>query len=312
MKALVTGGAGFIGSHLTDSLIKNKNEVGVIDNLSTGCLENLSRHLKNPRFRFVKGNVKDLSVLKKVMKERDIIFHFAENSEIMFAAKQPTVYLENIIGTFNVLEVMRLCDVEKIVYSSSSTVIGDATVVPTPEFYGPLFPISLYGGAKAACEGLIAAYAHTYNLKFWIFRFVDIIGDRMDHGVVYDFVNKLKNDPSKLEILGNGEQLRSFLLVDECIAAMLFATNHSDTFANLLNIGSEDQISISRVAKIVADEMGLRNVRFKYAGGKRGWKGDTLTNFLSINNIKKLGWKPIHNSEESVRIATRRILKELQ
>jgi UDP-glucose 4-epimerase len=209
------------------------------------------------------------------------------------------------------LESMRRLGVKNIAFTSTSTVYGDATIMPTPENYGPLMPISLYGASKLASEALISAYCHTFDMRAWIYRFANIIGDRSSHGVIYDFMGRLKKDPSKLTILGNGKQSKSYLHVDDCVDAMLHVVNNSKEQVNIYNIGSEDRIDVANIARIVADEMKLNGVAFEYTGGERGWKGDVPLMALSIEKIKELGWKPTHNSEESVRLCARSLLADM-
>ena len=205
---------------------------------------------------------------------------------------------------------MRLCGVSKLVYSSSSVVYGEAKKIPTPEDYGPLMPISLYGASKLACEGLISSYCSSFGMQSWIYRFANIIGRRGTHGVLVDFVEKIKKNPKELEILGNGTQMKSYLLVDECTDAMIFATERSDDAVNIFNLGSNDQMNVTRIAEITIDELGLKGVKLRYTGGDRGWRGDIPKFLLSTEKIGKLGWKAKHNSDEAIREAAKLVVKE--
>ena len=305
-KIIVTGGAGFIGSHIVDRLLSLGNEITVIDNLSSGRMEFLKAHSRDPNFKLVKLDLLDTEKLNKAIAGADMIYHLAANPDVRLGAADTKVHLEqNIIATYNVLEAMRINKLKNIAFTSTSTVYGEAALIPTPENYGPLIPISLYGASKLACEALITSYCHTFEMNSWIFRFANIVGPRSTHGIIVDFINKLRNDPHALEILGDGQQRKSYLHVSDCVEAMLFGVENSHEMANIFNIGSDDTINSTQIGEIVVMEMGLKNVRFSYTGGKRGWKGDVPRMLLSIEKIKSLGWKPLHDSHSSVVEATR-------
>lgn len=305
-KIVVTGGAGFIGSHLVDKLLSQGNEVTVIDNLSSGRMEFLEPHLKSSNFKFIKLDLLDFEKLKEATNSADIVYHLAANPEVRLGAENTKIHLEqNILATYNLLEAMRMNEQKKIVFTSTSTVYGEASIIPTPENYGPLIPISLYGASKLACEALITSYCHTFDMKSWIFRFANIVGERSTHGIIVDFINKLKVNPKTLEILGDGKQRKSYLHVSDCVDAILFAVEKSNEMANIFNIGSGDTITSKEIGEMVVEEMGLENVKFTYTGGERGWKGDVPRMLLSIEKLQKLGWKPEHNSRSSVTRAAR-------
>jgi UDP-glucose 4-epimerase len=306
MKCVVTGGAGFIGSHLVDRLLEQGHDVTVIDDLSGGRLEFIEGHFPDDRFTFIKQDISGDRPLKD-LKGAGIVYHLAANPDVKLGAENTKVHMkQNIIATYNVLEAMRELGVKNIAFTSTSTVYGEASVVPTPEEYGPLMPISLYGASKLACEALISSYCHTFNMTSRLYRFANIIGDRSTHGVIYDFVMKLKKDPSKLTILGDGRQSKSYLHVSDCVDAMLSAAESGPV--SIYNIGSEDRIDVTGIANIVAKEMGLNGVKFEYTGGTRGWAGDVPFMGLSIERMKALGWRPRYNSEESVRMCVRSLL----
>lgn len=308
----VTGGAGFIGSHLIDKLIAN-NKVTVYDNLSSGKREYLAKYSKNKNFSFVKGDLLDLNCLKNALEGCEFVFHLAANPDIRLGSeKTDTDLKQGTIATYNVLEAMRVNKVKEIAFSSSSTVFGEATKIPTAEDYAPLMPISLYGASKLAAEGLILAYCNSFDMRTWIFRFANIIGSRGTHGVIVDFINKLKKNKNELEILGDGEQKKSYLHVTECINGMLFAIENSNERMNIFNLGSGDQIEVKEIGETIVKEMNLKNVNFRYTGGARGWKGDVPIMRLSIDKIKKLGWMPKLSSKDAVRLAVRELLKESQ
>jgi UDP-glucose 4-epimerase len=311
MKYFVTGGAGFIGSHIVDRLMKNGNEVTVYDNLSSGRQEFIEHHKDKKNFRFVKGDLLDLELLKETIKDHQFVWHIAANPDVKCGSERTDVDLKNgTLATYNLLEAMRLRGAEEISFASSSVVYGEAKVLPTPEDYGPLIPISLYAAAKLACEGLITAYCHNFGMKSWIFRFANIIGERGTHGIIVDFIEKLKKDPTRLEILGDGKQRKSYLLIEECIDAMFFTVKNSNEEVNIYNLGSGNQIEVSKIAEIIVEELGLKNIKFEYTGGVRGWKGDVPLMLLGTKKINKLGWKNKYSSEEAIRKTVKIIIKE--
>lgn len=308
-KIIVTGGAGFIGSHLVGRLLSGENEVTVIDNLSSGRMEFLKQHTTNPDFKFIKLDLLETEKLRKSIQGADFIYHLAANPDVRLGAEDTKIHLEqNIIATYNLLEAMRINKQKNIVFTSTSTVYGEAAIIPTPENYGPLIPISLYGASKLACEALITSYCGTFDMKSWIFRFANIVGERGTHGIIIDFIEKLRNNPEMLEILGDGQQRKSYIHVSDCIDAILYAVNNSNEFVNIFNIGSLDTINSTEIGEIVVNEMGLRNVKLSYTGGKRGWKGDVPRMLLSIEKLGELGWKPAYNSKKSVVAAVRSAL----
>jgi UDP-glucose 4-epimerase len=312
-RGLITGGAGFIGSHLAEELLARGWAVRVLDNLSTGSMENVLHLESNARFDFRNGYCQSIKDVQDAMKECDVVFHLAANREVRTGLTNTRVDLEqNVIATHNVLECMRRSETAKtLVFSSTSTVYGDAIIIPTPEDYGPLEPISLYGASKLACEALISAFCHMFALRAIIYRFANVVGARCNHGVVYDFIRKLKKNPKELEILGDGRQSKSYLLVDDCVEAFLFGLEHSEDLLKVYNVGSEDRINVTTIARVVVEEMGLRDVNFHYSGGVnggRGWKGDVKEMLLDVSKLKGLGWKPRHNSLESIRSTTRSLI----
>lgn len=311
MKTIVTGGAGFIGSHVVDRLVKDGHEVTVIDDLRSGKLEFIKRHVDSKKVDFVKGDLLDRPFLGRAMnRDADIVFHIAANPEVRLGVENPELHLEqNVIATFNVLEETRKNRIGKLVFTSTSAVYGEAKKIPTPED-SPAVPISLYGASKLACEALINSYGHTFGIQSWVFRFANVVGPRGTHGILVDFTSKLRKNPKELEILGDGMQRKSYLYTEDCVDAMMFALRKSKERVNVFNLGSEDWIYISRIAQIVVEETGLKNVAFRYTGGDRGWVGDVPRMMLSIEKIKKLGWKPKFNSEQSVINAVRHLIND--
>ena len=253
------------------------------------------------------------SALEKAVAGNDIVFHLAANPDVKLGAEDTRVHLEqNILATYNLLEAMRRTGVRKIAFTSTSTVYGEAKTIPTPEDYGPLIPISLYGASKLACEALISSYCHTFDMQSWIYRFANIVGERGTHGVIVDFIRKLRENPKELDILGSGRQRKSYLEVRDCTQAMIYCVEHSDEQTNIFNIGSADSVDVTGIADIVVEHMGLSEVIYNYTGGidGRGWRGDVKLMLLSIDKIEGLGWQPKHSSADSINVAVDALLKE--
>lgn len=313
--ALVTGGAGFIGSHLCEELMKHGWKVSILDNFSSGSKDNIKHLLSESpgKIRLFLGDCTKANDLAKTLKSVDVIFHFAANPEVRLQLNDPkTCFRQNVYATYAVLEATRNSCVKKVILASTSTVYGDAKVVPTPEDYGPLEPISVYGASKLSSEVLVTAYAHTYNFDTLILRFANIVGPRVKHGIIYDFVKKLRKNPRDLEILGDGTQIKSYLYINDCVSAILVALNSMHEGIEVLNVGSEDQVSVHEIAKIVVKEMGLTDVHFHFTGGVdggRGWVGDVKNMLLDVTKLRAKGWKPKYNSREAVRLTAKSIVK---
>lgn len=304
-KIMVTGAAGFIGSHLVDALIED-NEVIGYDNLSSGKRE-LVEHLDDEDdFELVVGDILDEDYLTEQMERCDMVFHLAANPDVKVGAEDTFVHLEqNIIGTYHVLEAMRKTDIDEIVFTSSSTVYGETEVIPTPEDLGPLEPISLYGSSKLSSEALISSFCHTFDMRSVSFRFANVVGPRSTHGVTYDFVQKLKEDPTELEILGSPPGTsKSYFYITDCIEGMLYAAEHTENKVEYFNLGSDDYVNVKEIADIVCDVMGLEDVEYHWTGGenddKGGWKGDVETMLLSLDEMRELGWSPKYDSAKSI------------
>jgi UDP-glucose 4-epimerase len=309
---LVTGGAGFIGSHLVERLLLD-NEVTVLDNFSSGRIEFLEPYRDIPDFHLLTGDLMNPQILDNAVSGKDFIFHLAANPDVKLGSEDTHVHLEqNVLATYNLLEAMRKNDVRQMAFTSTSTVYGEAAQVPTPEDYGPLLPISLYGASKLSCEALISSYCHTFQMQSWIYRFANIVGERGTHGVLVDFIRKLRENSGKLEILGSGKQRKSYLEVKDCILAMIHAVEHSSGEVNVFNIGSEDSVDVTEIADIVVGQMGLDGVEYNYTGGidGRGWRGDVKLMLLSIEKIKRLGWSPELGSARALEVAVRALLKD--
>lgn len=315
MKVVVTGGAGFIGSHLAEALINKKYSVTVLDNLSSGHKRNLSGISDSHNLNFLIGDCRFPADVKEALKKVDVVFHFAANPEVRLELADPKkCYEQNIEATYILLQRIRKSNVESIVFASSSTIYGDATIIPTPENYGPLKPISVYGASKLACEALVSSYCYSFKKKGIIVRPANMVGPRATHGVILDFINKLKANPSELEILGDGTQTKSYLYVNDCVDAIIKAYESAEEPVTIYNIGSEDQTNVTEIAKIIIKEMRLKDVKLKFSGGVeggRGWIGDVKNMLLDVSKLKSLGWKPKLNSKEAVRQATRDLIREL-
>jgi UDP-glucose 4-epimerase len=311
MKYLITGGAGFIGSHLVERLVEN-HEIIVIDNLSEGKKENLASHFEKDNFKFIQADLKDGGDYADALDGVDTVFHLAAHRDVRRGVERPDIDIDSgIMATFNLLEAMRKKDVRKIVFSSSQVVYGDPTEFPVSESYGPLLPISIYAASKLSCESLVMSYSHTFKMQSWIFRFANIVGPRGTHGVIPDFIEKLKKDNARLEILGDGKQTKPYLAVRDCVDAMLFALENAKEEVNLYNLGTDGWTSVTRIAEIVIEECGLMDVELGFTGGARGWVGDVPRIKLSVEKIKALGWEPKYDSEEAVRMATQSLVKQL-
>jgi UDP-glucose 4-epimerase len=319
-KALVTGGAGFIGSHLTERLLKEGYEVVIIDNFRNGKLENINHLLENPKLNVVEDDLKTPNRLHGAIHNCETIFHFAANPEVKVGETDPKIHFtENLLGTFNLLEAAKEEEtVKNFIFASTSTVYGEAEKLPTPENYGPLIPISTYGASKLGCEALITSYAHTFDFRALLLRFANIIGPRSTHGVIIDFINKIRNNQTALEILGDGTQTKSYLYIADCINAIIHATKNflrNTKRVEIYNIGSEDQIAVKKIAKIVATKMNVPRIELRFTGGVdggRGWKGDVKTMNLSTEKLQKTGWKAKYKSEKAVELATQEFLRGIQ
>ena len=292
MKAFISGVAGFIGSNLADRLLEMGYYVRGYDNFATGQKKFISRALSNPKFDFIEADMLDKQKLSDSLSGIDIVFHLAANADIKDGLNNPVRDLEqNTIATSNILEAMRINNVKKILFSSTGSVYGEACVIPTPE--NAPFPIqtSLYASSKLACEALIQAYCEGYGFKSWIFRFVSVLGERYSHGHVFDFYKKLLDDPNNLLVLGDGNQKKSYLYVQDCIDAMLFSLENSKEKINIFNLGTNEYCQVKDSIKWIVRNLEI-NPKLNFTGGKRGWVGDNPFIFLDTSKINNLGWKP--------------------
>lgn len=312
MRALVTGGAGFIGSHLIDRLVARGDTVVALDNLSSGKLQFIQTHLDSGKVTHVQGDITDFETVLSAMKGIDCVFHLAANPDIRLGTRiTDTDLKQGTLATYNIVEAMRRCEVKKIAFASSSVVYGEDAPLPTPETHGPCMPISLYGASKQAGEGLISSWVGTFGLQAWIFRFANIIGTRGTHGVIFDFIHKLKADPTRLEVLGNGLQEKSYMEVEDCVNGILHVMKHSDAPLNLFNLGSHDTASVRRIAEIVVEETGCHNASIEYTGGDRGWAGDIPRAMLGIDKMMSTGYDVRLNSEDAIRHTAQALIQEI-
>ncbi len=312
-RAIVTGGAGFIGSNIVDHLLNKGWEVAIIDNLSTGREEFIREALRSRKVSLVKADLK-FSGWENILSGANMVYHLAANPEVKSSITDPrTHFQENVLATFNVLEACRRNDVSVFIFASSSTVYGDAEKFPTPEEH-PLKPISMYGAAKLASEDLISAYSRIYGIRSVIFRFANIVGPRQTHGVIVDFIKKLRKNNRRLEILGDGSQRKSYLHVNDLIKGIDAGVNYliqTNGDYEVFNVGNEDWVTVREIADIVVEEMGLNNVEYVFKPGTpdgRGWVGDVKFMLLDVSKLESLGWKPTMSSSEALRKTVKWVL----
>jgi UDP-glucose 4-epimerase len=313
MRVLVTGGAGFIGSHLVDRLVRDGYRVRVVDNLSSGRIENIKHHLDAGSIELIVGDLKDPQAALKAVEGVDVVFHFAANPEVRVSTTNPeTHFNENIVATFNLLEAMRRKGVKELVFASSSSVYGEPEEIPVDE-NAPIRPVSVYGASKAACEALIHAYTKLYGIKAVVLRYANVVGPRLRHGVVWDFINKLLNNPAELEILGDGRQVRSYVYIDDAVEATMIAWRKTDTDYEVYNVGNEDWITVDEVTDVIIKILRLKDVKKIYRPILHGvgWPGDVKKITLKIDKIKKLRFKPTMSSRNAVNRSAKEILREI-
>tara|TARA_B100001029_G_C15054201_1_gene453078 strand:+ start:761 stop:1690 length:930 start_codon:yes stop_codon:yes gene_type:complete len=300
MKVLITGGAGFIGSHLVDRLLEKGYHVTCIDNFILGNKENLESALNKDNFHLVELDLVDLEELNKLFKANnfEFVYHLAANSDIQKGTKSTTTDLmQTFMTTYNILEAMRVNQVKNILFTSSSAVFGT--------YEGPIGedvvirPESLYGAGKAASESYIRAFSNLYDINSWIIRLANTVGGRLTHGIIFDFLNKIKHNDKELVVLGDGKQAKPYMHVDDLIDCMLYIVKNSNDRVNTFNVGPEDRITVEEIAKLIIEMYG-GNQKITYTGGSSGWKGDIPTYLQNTKKIKTLGWKPSYNSREAI------------
>lgn len=314
MKILVTGAAGFIASNLIPRLLARGDEVYGVDNFFLGKRAYVVKH---DRFHFHEFDLLDLDRLVKLFEsaEPDLVWHLAANSDISYGTKYTDFDLKGgTLATYNILEGMRRTGAKEIVFSSSGAVYGEPEIMPTPENYGPILPISLYAASKVACEGLITAFTHNYDMRCWIFRFGNIVGPNPTHGVIHDFVLRLRENPRELVVLGDGTQSKPYVYVDDCIEGMEFGYRNAHDSMNYYNLAVDDQTSVTEIAEWTIEAMGIKrqSINVKYTGGPRGWKGDVAQVKLDTKRMRQLGWRPKLSSKESVKRTIKDVVEQFR
>jgi UDP-glucose 4-epimerase len=285
--------------------------VTIYDNLSIGQKRFVQDHIDSGAARLVVADLLDFDSLAQHLRDCEVVFHLAANPEARWGIENTRLDLEQeTLVTYNVLEVMRRNRVKQIVFASSGTVYGEVDG-PVDEDHGPLFPISLYGAGKLACEALISAFVSTFGLQGWIFRFGNVLGPRGTHGAVMDFITKLKENPRELEILGDGRQRKPYLHVYDCVDGILYGYENASAPLNYFNLGPSDTTQVRKLAEVLITEIGLKGVQLRYTGGERGWPGDVPRSFFKVDKMAGLGWKTRYGSDEAARLAIREMVVEL-
>ena len=317
MHVLVTGGAGFIGSHVADKLIQDSHDVVVVDNLASGSLGNIEHLLEKDAIEFHQIDACDSESLRSIVKGVDMVYHLAANPDVRFSNESPDLdFQRNVVVTWTLLRSMADVGVRKLVFASSSTVYGETKVLPTPEDYAPVFPISLYGTTKLACEALVSGFAQTFGIQALIVRPSNIIGSRQTHGVILDFLRKLKASPNRLEILGDGSQRKSYLHISDFANALQVCCDHffqQKKVIDVFNIGNRDWISVRELANTVIKTCNLGNIQVVAVGGDpggRGWLGDVVNSWLDISKLESVGWRPRLDCVRAIRRATEELARE--
>jgi UDP-glucose 4-epimerase len=313
-KIFVTGGAGFIGSHVVDMLLPQGYEVTVYDNLSNGRLEFIQHHLDDPHFHFIQADVLDLPKLIEHLRGHDLVWHLAANTDIIGGYAQPDRDLRDCtMAAFNIVEAMRLTGIRPILFSSTGAVYGDLCRDEfVSESAGPLLPVSTYGAGKIGSEAFLSAYSYVYGLRAWIFRFGNVIGARMTHGVIYDFIHKMRQNPRELLIRGDGQQEKNYFLVEECIEGMAYTFRNipmtEERPCDIFNLGTTAVSKVLAIAEIIREEMNLPEANILIEGTKQAWPGDQPRVHFTVEKINNLGWKTRNSSDEAVKIAVQRML----
>ena len=320
-KILMTGGAGFVGSQMAAKLFAAGEDIIVYDNLSLGRKEFVKSLIGKDRFKFVEADLLDFEALGEAMKGRDLVIHLAANSDISQGpARNDLDFETGTIGTYNVLENMRKYDVKEIVFSSTSAIYGEAHLKPTPESYGPLFPISFYGASKLASETLITAFAHNCGFRAWIYRFANVVGRNATHGVILDFVRRLFDNPAELKILGDGSQRKCYIHADDCIDGMLFGVKNGkghklrpeiDCF-NLAGDGVTQVRFIAEETIRLMEPLTGKKATLILGEGDRGWRGDVPYTYLDASALRDLGWKPKYTSDQAMTKAVGEIIEQVR
>jgi len=313
-RVFVTGGAGFIGSHLVNTILDTTNDaVTAFDNFSTGRRFHFGERVSDPRLSIVEADAKDQDSLIYAIRGHDIVYHFASNSDIARAQQEPSVdFLNGTLLTHNVLEAMRITGVKRIVFTSGSGVYGEVDSTPVAENYDRMIPVSTYGACKLACEALISAYSFMFDITGTVFRFANVVGPHQTHGVAYDFIRRLAQDPTQLKIFGDGTQSKPYVHVDDILRAFFLMEKTQVSGYDVFNVGTQDHITVREIADIVCERMGLNNVKYMFTGGSRGWKADVPVYRLNTDKIRSSGWRSTRNSREAVTASVDAMLAHLK
>ena len=309
MHFLITGGSGFIGSNLIPRLLEDSHHVSVFDVKPLEACSRLQSFLDQIEYQQI--DFQNLSQIKSQLRNFDTVIHLFGRANTRVGSSTDLDLNQGPIAPYNILEAMKINQIPKIIFSSGPGVYGNPKQFPTNEETGPFLPVSLYGAAKLASEGLISAYCNLFNIQSWIFRFGNVVGNGMTRGVIFDLISKLKRDPKNLEILGNGKQKKDLIFIDDCISGILTAFHNSNERVNLFNLSSGTTLTVNDIVDIIIDTMKLKNVEITHTGGKTGWVGDVSKIHLDASKLRNLGWKPRFSCEESVRLTTKEILKSL-
>ena len=315
-RVFLTGGAGFIGSHIIELMADTSTHFVVYDNLSSGYLNFIDKYTSYNNITFIEGDIRDSQAVRNSIKECDLVWHLASNTDIIGSHLRPERDMSNgIVGSYNIIEAMRSEGIRDIIFASSGSVYGNACEdIVVSENVGPLMPVSTYGGAKLASEALISSFCYVYGLRGWIYRFGNVLGSRMTHGVIFDFIKRLKEDSSKLLILGDGKQEKNYFLVEECIHGMLFGFNSitldEKSPCTILNLGTSSVTKVIDIANFIIEEMDLTGIPIEIEGSKKAWPGDQPRVHFSVNEMQSYGWHTKLSSDQSVKVAIRRMLKK--
>jgi UDP-glucose 4-epimerase len=311
-RSFVAGGCGFIGTHLTEALLRSDDaHVIAFDNFSSGKSWYLDAARSDPRVEIVEGDLKEFGLVLANVRGCDAVYHFAANADIARAVTEPAIdFWDGTLLTHNLIEACREAGVGRFTYASGSGVYGDRSHENADEVFGPLEPVSTYGASKLACEAMLSAYSHMFGLKVAVFRFANVVGDRQTHGVTYDFVRRLLTDASRLDILGDGNQSKSYIHVDDVVAAMLLVAGQGRPGFEVFNVGTDDYVTVRAIADLVVHELGLTNVDYHFSGGRRGWKGDVPVVRFDSSRIRVRGWSNARTSVEALTDSIRANMRE--
>lgn len=314
MRILIVGGAGFIGSHMSDVVLASGNhQVTVFDNFTSGKAWHLQQHERDPRFKVVRGNLRDLDAIAAAMQGIERVYHFASNPDIAKAMTDPSIdFWEGTYLTQNLLDAMRMAGAKEIVYASGSGVYGDFGSLAVGEDHAPMLPISTYGASKLACEVLIHSYTHMFKMTGRVFRFANVVGGRQTHGVAYDFIRRLHADPTRLRILGNGTQSKSYIHVEDIVAGIQHFVGKDEGSYSYYHLATDDYLTVTEIADLVVAEMGLEGVAYEYTGGDRGWSGDVPVVRFDLSKAHAGGWRSRRDTREAMRASIRAMLGEVR